>query len=232
MLYIFIILCATLAFVTKKLTLFGSAGGAIIGIALWLAFSYTGILLVSVFFLLGTCSTMWGINKKYKYGLANNTTSQRDFMQVFANAGIPFLLSILSYFYPAFYVYFLLMVAGSFSAATADTLSSEMGNLYGKKFYNIITFKKDTKGLDGVVSLEGTLFGLGGSCIIAVGYSLLQGFNLHFLIIVLAGTLGNVVDSILGASLERKHFLQNNLVNFINTISGALSSLMLYFIFF
>jgi uncharacterized membrane protein len=34
----------------------------------------------------------------------------------------------------------------------------------------------------------------------------------------LAGTVGNLFDSVLGASLERKKVVGNNLVNFLNTV--------------
>ena len=39
--------------------------------------------------------------------------------------------------------------------------------------------------------------------------------------IILAGVTGNVVDSVLGASLERKGWIGNNVVNFLNTAVGA-----------
>jgi uncharacterized protein (TIGR00297 family) len=118
------------------------------------------------------------------------------------------------------------MIAGSFSAATADTLSSELGNLYGKNYYNIINFKKDRQGLDGVISLEGTLCGVGGSILIAFVYSLSTNFSFDFIAIIIAGTIGNIADSVLGATLERKKLLNNNAVNFINTAVGAAVTLL------
>ncbi len=225
---IFIISSACLAYLLNKLTALASAGGAFIGVLLWSSFSYTGLLLMTTFFLLGTSSTMLGIKVKYKNGLTDNKTSKRDLQQVIANAGISFLLCLLVSLYPKFYNLMLLMIAGSFSAATADTVSSEIGNVYGKSFYNIINLRKDTKGLNGVVSLEGTLCGIAGSCIIATVYALLNSWNFYFFIIILAGTIGNIVDSILGATLERKNYLNNNQVNFLNTAAGAIVCLLLY----
>ena len=40
--------------------------------------------------------------------------------------------------------------------------------------------------------------------------------------LLVAGTAGNLVDSVLGATLERGGVLRNNAVNFINTLTGAM----------
>lgn len=228
MVLIFITAFAVFAFTSKKITLVGSFVGSIIAYTLWFSFGYSGILLIFTFFILGTLSTMWGIKKKFSSGLSENITSKRDVYQVLANAGIPFLLCIYCTFFSTHHEAILLMIAGSFSSATADTVSSEMGNLYGKNFYNIITLKKDTKGLNGVVSVEGTLFGIAGSCILATLYSISTSWNIQFLLVILAGTMGNFSDSILGATLERKEYLNNNQVNFINTAVGAATSCLLF----
>jgi uncharacterized protein (TIGR00297 family) len=104
----------------------------------------------------------------------------------------------------------------------ADTLSSELGMIYGKRFFNIITFKKDHRGLDGVISIEGTLIGLAGAFVMAIVFWLYTDWSKALFVITIAGFLGNAIDSVLGALLERKKFIDNNAVNFLNTLTGAL----------
>jgi uncharacterized protein (TIGR00297 family) len=143
-----------------------------------------------------------------------------------ANGGVGGLLGLLAWCFPQQKDLFQLMIAAAFSSATADTLSSELGSVYGRKFYDILSFKNDKRGLDGVVSLEGTLFGMAGSLVIAIIYSIGFGWGLNFIWIVIAGTIGNAVDSLLGAMFERKGFLHNDLVNFFNTLAAALVCLL------
>ncbi|MGZ5254285.1 MAG: DUF92 domain-containing protein, partial [Flavitalea sp.] len=132
------------------------------------------------------------------------------------------ILGMFAYFRPDLHDLLFLLMAAVFSSAIADTISSELGTLYGKGFYNIITFRKDQRGENGVVSLEGTLLGLAASVLIATTHALLMGFSISFTIIILAGTIGNLTDSILGATLERKGLIKNDLVNFSNTFIAVL----------
>ena len=204
-----------------KLTKAGAVAGGLVGFCVFVGAGWTGIAMLALFFLLGTLATSWKRRQKTGMGLMQERGGQRKLGQVLANGGVAGLLGLLTLFFPQQKALFAFMMAGSFSSAMADTLSSELGSLYGKKFYNILTFKRDQRGLDGVVSLEGTVIGLLGSVIVAGIYSAGFGWNSHFFWIVLVGTIGNLTDSLLGATLERKHVISNDVVNFANTAIAA-----------
>lgn len=195
-------------------------GGAL-GLLVYLGAGWPGLAALALFFGLGTAASAWRVADKRCLGLAEANRGRRTAGQVLANAGVAGLLGLLAWQLPAHAPLLRLMLAGSFAAATADTLASELGNVYGRSYYNILTFKPDQRGLDGVVSLEGTLLGLAGSAVIAAAYCVGAGWGPAFGWLLLAGTAGNLADSVLGATLERRHFLNNDAVNSLNTLVGA-----------
>ena len=198
-------------------------GGAL-GLAIYLGAGLTGLALLALFFGLGTAASAWRVADKRRLGLAEANRGRRTAGQVWANAGVAGVLGVLSWQFPAHAPLGRLLLAGSFAAATADTLASELGNVYGRRYYNILTFRPDQRGLDGVVSAEGTLLGLAGSALLASVYCLGFGWGPAFWWLLLAGTVGNLSDSVLGATLERRGYLSNNAVNFLNTLIGALTA--------
>lgn len=177
---------------------------------------------MAAFFITGVVVTSWKMNVKQNLRLAEARGGKRNAAQVFANAGVAGLAGLLAVVLPAFQYQAPLIIAGCFASATADTVSSELGNVYGKKFYYITSFKKAPRGVNGAISLEGTLLGMVGSLIIAAVYATGVNFSADLVLIVLGGTLGNGVDSVLGATLERKGILGNNVVNFLSTLSAAI----------
>lgn len=227
---IFVILAgaAFISVMTRKLTPGAGITGWIAGLLIFAGAGYAGVAMIATFFVLGTGATSWGVSVKQKLGLAERDKGRRTSGQVAANAGAAAILGLLAMFYAEHADLFRFMMAAGIASAAADTLSSELGNVYGRNFYNIITLKKDTRGLDGVISLEGTLIGVFGSVIIALVFALFYQFNILFLFIIFAGTFGNLSDSILGATLERKGYLSNNAVNLLNTAIAALFSMLLF----
>ena len=215
----------------KKLTVAAAITGGILGWLIYAGGGYRGLLFIVVFFILGTAATSWGKKKKLSIRANAGHQSTRTTGQVIANAGVAGLTGLLAVLFPAWKDILQLMMAGSMSSAMADTLSSELGMVYGRRFYNILTWKPDEKGQDGVVSFEGLLIGIAGSVVIAIIYILEQPASqsgasrvTSLLIIVLAGTLGNLADSLLGAFFERQGRLSNNAVNLFNTLTGALAA--------
>lgn len=205
-----------------KLTTAAAATGGALGLLLYLGSGFAGLALLALFFGLGTAASGWRVADKRRLGLAEENRGRRTAGQVVANAGVAGLLSLLAWRYPPAAPLAHLMLAGSFAAATADTLASELGNVYGRRYYNIRTLRSDARGLNGVVSLEGTVLGLAGTAVLAAAYCLGFGWGPAFGWLLVAGTAGNLTDSLLGATLERHGLLSNNAVNFINTLTGAL----------
>ena len=205
-----------------KLTTAAAWTGGGLGLLIFLGSGFAGLALLALFFGLGTAASSWRVADKRRLGLAEENKGRRTAGQVVANAGVAGLLGLLAWQWPAYALLAHLMLAGSFAAATADTLASELGNVYGRRYYNILTLRPDTRGLNGVVSLEGTALGLAGTAVLAVAYCLGLGGWAAFGWLLVAGTAGNLADSVLGATVERQGYLSNNAVNFLNTLIGAL----------
>lgn len=206
----------------RKLTIAGAITGTLIGLLVFAGAGYIGLAMLVAFFVLGTAATSWKKEEKRAVKSHQDQSVRRNSGQVLANGGVAAITGLLAIIFPSQAVLFVVMMAASLASATADTLSSELGMVYGRRFYNVITWQKEAKGLDGVISLEGTVIGIIGSALIATIYSLGYGWNINFLFIVIAGTAGNLTDSILGALLERKRYLNNDAVNFLNTMVAAI----------
>ncbi|SNC77703.1 TIGR00297 family protein [Hymenobacter gelipurpurascens] len=204
-----------------KLTTAGVSTGGLLGLLIFLGSGFMGVGLLALFFGLGSAASAWKVRDKRRLGLAEANKGRRTAGQVLANAGVAGALGFIGWQWPAYAPLAQLMLAGSFAAATADTLSSELGNIYGRRYYNILTGRPDERGLNGVVSLEGTLLGLAGSAVVAGAYCTAAGWSPAFWWLLVGGTAGNLADSLLGATLERRHVLSNNAVNFLNTLVGA-----------
>jgi uncharacterized protein (TIGR00297 family) len=212
----------------KKLSLIGAITGGVCGWLVFVGSGFTGIAIMTIFFVVATLATSWKVKDKREINAAEENKGRRKASQVLANAGVAAIAGVLAHLYNENTGLWKLLIAASFSAATADTLASELGTVYGKRFYNILTFKPDIRGLDGVISFEGILIGMAGSTLIAAVYAIGFGWSSHWTITIVAGTSGNLADSILGAGLERKGIIKNNAVNFLNTLIAALVAAGMY----
>jgi uncharacterized protein (TIGR00297 family) len=213
---------------TRKLSNLGGVAAAIVATCIYIGTGFNGISLLALFFVLGVAATRWKRDEKRHIKVVEEHQEERNAKQVLANGGVAALLGIACTVFPEFEFVFYLMLACSLSAATADTLSSELGMVYGKRFYNILSWKADTRGENGVISIEGTLIGIAGSVLIAVLYAATSEWNIYtMMIVIVAGTIGNIADSILGATLERHNMIGNNAVNALNTFIAALVGALL-----
>jgi uncharacterized protein (TIGR00297 family) len=117
-------------------------------------------------------------------------------------------------------VFFRFLFLGSLSAAMTDTLSSELGVLFGPPRL-ITTLERVETGTDGGVTLTGiAVGGLGGVVVAAIAAVAFQVSPAAAAVVVAAGVIGMLVDSILGATVEGR-WIGNQAVNFLATLSGG-----------
>jgi len=118
--------------------------------------------------------------------------------------------------------------ASTICAAFSDTFSSEIGRLSKIKPRLITNFKKVEPGTNGGI----TILGLLGALFVSVFTFCLFYFifKIEFkisAIIALFGIVGTLIDSVIGATLENKGYLDNSQTNFLTTlIIGGISLLV------
>ncbi len=147
------------------------AGGAVAGAALggWIlaAAGWGPFALLATFFVLGSVATRWGWSRKEKRGLAEGHKGARGVRQVLAN-GLPAAVMAALYGLAGGDTIYALGFAGSLAAASADTASSELGQVYGARPIHLTSLKRAPVGAPGAVSAAGTVAGAGASVLIGV----------------------------------------------------------------
>jgi uncharacterized protein (TIGR00297 family) len=180
-----------------------------------------------VLFVLTFLATRYSRAKKESRGVGEPRAGRRT-SQVIANLGIAALCAAFShnhFFLDATFAFPAAIAA--LAEATADTLSSEVGQAIGGPAFLITTFRRVSPGTDGAISFAGTLSGLLGAgavvltVLIGLRYPLWGLMLLYFASIFTAAIAGLLFDSLLGATLERRGYLGNDLVNFLSTAFAA-----------
>ena len=141
--------------------------------------------------------------------VSNKTT--RNHRQVLANGGVAALAALAGSW---------IAFAGALAAATADTWASEIGR-HSRTPPRLITNGTPVPtGTDGGMTLLGTAAGIAGAGLIAaLSYVLGQR---DAPAIAVAGVVGMLVDSLLGATVQGKvRWMDNDAVNLAATVTGA-----------
>jgi uncharacterized protein (TIGR00297 family) len=225
------LLLSLLAFKARSINFAGALMGFLLGTTIYAFLDWPGFVHLAAFFVLGTGTTKIGYEKKAKQQLAQEGGGRRSARHAVANAGVGALLAIFAAITPYSAICLAAFVA-AFATAAGDTVSSELGQLWGRRTFMITTLRPVPKGTEGAVSVEGTLAGLAGSALVAfLGY--LVGFYGLFgvLLVTLAAFVGTTMESLVGATLEKSGLLDNEAVNFLNTLIGAATAGALFLAF-
>jgi len=207
-----LVLAAFIAFAAygfKALNSGGSWAAFVLGTVVFGLGGFAWALVLMVFFI--TSSGLSILFKKQKSTAEEKYAkgSRRDERQVLANGGLAGIAVIVHVFFPASNLPWLAFAA-AFAAANADTWATELGVLSKTSPRLIHTGKAVPAGTSGGISLTGMLAAAAGSLAIAATAYLswpLTGIAstnrmLFSLIIAVAGFLGSVIDSLIGATVQ------------------------------
>ncbi len=215
-------LFAVAAYAARSVDRSGVIAGTLLGTAIYALLSWRGFLLLVAFFVLGTACTKLGYQRKAAAKLAQEAGGRRGARHAFANAGVAAACALFAAATP-YPILFGLAFAGAFATAAADTAGSEIGQLLGRRTFKLTTLRPVPRGTEGAVSLEGTLAGILASIAIGgLGFWVGLYPALGIAVVTVAAFVGTTFESLVGGALERSALLDNEALNFLNTLVGAL----------
>jgi len=174
---------------------------------------------------LGSGATRWGYARKKRDGIAQESGGRRGWLHAGANCVVPASCAVLAACYADTFTADVMKLAFAAALATAamDTVSSELGPLYGRVTVLPPTFRRVKPGTDGAVSLEGTLLGLAGAAVVAAAAVALGLVHLTSSWLLLVGAFaGTTVESLLGAAGLGRMRLGGMFLNVVCTAVGAI----------
>lgn len=216
---------AAAARLLRGVTSAGAVVGGSVCFLLMLAAGWGGFAALCTVFVMTWAATRVGYRRKQQLGSAERRGG-RNAGQVMANVGVPAIAAL-------FYIWLhdprlLIAVAAALSEVAADTLSSEIGTVLGGTPRLVTTWEAVPAGSDGAITWLGTLVAVCAALLVGLVCAATRVFAFRTLPLCIAAAMfGMLIDSLLGATLERKAFLRNNGVNFLSTASAAILAFVL-----
>ena len=186
-------------------------------------FGIGGFGLLALFFVIGSGASKWGRRVKAAQGVAQSNRGRRTVRHVLANGFVPAICAVGATVFPEHHPMLAAGFAGSLAAATSDTFSSEVGQVVGGTPRLIVSWKPVSIGENGGVTVAGLTAGVIAACAIGIAGSWFGVAGIWWGVAV-AGVVGNLADSVFGATLERRGVLNNAGVNLLCAATGGVAA--------
>jgi uncharacterized protein (TIGR00297 family) len=205
----------------------GAVGGAIIGAIIYAAGGAPAWTLLFVTFLVASLTSRLGLQRKVLLGIAEERGGHRGAANAFANCGVAAVASLAAVTTP-YTTASLLAFTAALTAGGSDTVASEIGKAWGRLTFLVSSLRRVKPGTPGAMSLEGTAAGIVAALALAAVATWLGLIASGLIVtVVISATVGALIESVLGATLERPGILNNDMLNFINTGVAAVVALTL-----
>lgn len=227
--FVLLLVFAVWAWKIRAVTARAAVTGVLLSLIVCLAAGPMALTPIVVVFLLTLLSTRIGQRKKQRLGTAEPARG-RNATQILANVSVPAICTAPLLLFPYAQSILLAGAAAALAEAAGDTVSSELGQTFGGTPRLIVNARRVTAGVDGAITPLGTFVAL-LAILLVVASCLWAGLlrPQYFLPVVLAAFVGTLVDSLLGATLERPGRLGNNAVNFTSTACAAALAILTLF---
>lgn len=226
-----------MAYTVRALSADGALATVVIGFVVYGWGGAGAALPLLLFFVSATALTKMNAARRVRRGRMGSSERERDrtrlvgdaggrrALQVLVNGGMPAVAIVGFALAPA--PYWLAAFAGALAAVTADTWATEIGALSARPPVLITTGKRVEAGRSGAISLRGTLGGMVGALILALGAAAsfaiwpLRSGTLSgarsagalsalpvvpfTLAVVFGGIIGLFADSVLGATVQVRY---------------------------
>jgi uncharacterized protein (TIGR00297 family) len=201
-----------------------------LGVMLWTILGWRGWSYCVLYLILGQGVTKVGFADKEKRGIAESRGGRRGPENIWGSAATSLVCAACSVQGASFLGLspnlFILGYVAALATKLADTFASEIGKAYGKTTFLITNLKRVEPGTEGAISLEGTVAAAFGGFLLSAYCFSIGLIDLPSVVIsTLAAFIATNVESLIGATLQGKDgfaFMTNEVVNFINTLIGAL----------
>ena len=177
--------------------------------------------LLFITFFIASITSRFGLERKALLGIAEERGGRRGAGNALANCGVAAIAALAAIATPHPEQAWLAFAA-ALTAGGSDTVASEIGKAWGRATILVTTIGRVKPGTPGAMSLEGTAAGLVAAftlATVAVAFGLIAAGAM--LAVVIGATAGALAESVLAATLEAPGILNNDVLNFLNTVVAA-----------